>query len=91
MAFSSCLLCVGKSQTNLIMLREIAEALENWKEEGAEVVESGKRMLHALFWEGFEDTLEEKLVYIPKIYDRTDDVEVCYQVSPRLGWNVVKL
>ncbi|KAK2963083.1 hypothetical protein BLNAU_2106 [Blattamonas nauphoetae] len=47
-----------------ITLNYIHRSLEKWKDEGPEVVQSGKRMMQALFSEGFQDTLEQLLKHV---------------------------
>ncbi|KAK2943437.1 hypothetical protein BLNAU_21620 [Blattamonas nauphoetae] len=59
MAFSSCLSIVEDGLPLSATLNNIKQSLKEWKKEGAEVVQSGKRMMQALFSEGFEDRLEQ--------------------------------
>ncbi|KAK2957849.1 hypothetical protein BLNAU_7283 [Blattamonas nauphoetae] len=40
----------------------INQSLADWKKESSDVAQSGKRMMQALFSEGFEDTLEQILM-----------------------------
>ncbi|KAK2958398.1 hypothetical protein BLNAU_6668 [Blattamonas nauphoetae] len=42
-------------------LETINISLKEWNAEGPEVIKSGKRMMQALFSEGFDDTLEQML------------------------------
>ncbi|KAK2943452.1 hypothetical protein BLNAU_21635 [Blattamonas nauphoetae] len=56
--------CLSFSENEIrlsMTLNRINQSLGDWKEEGPEVAQSGKRMMEALFSEGFEDTLEQML------------------------------
>ncbi|KAK2958840.1 hypothetical protein BLNAU_6089 [Blattamonas nauphoetae] len=57
MAFTTCLSIVQASDP----LYELNWSLKHWEEQGTEAEQSGKRILQALFAEGFEDTLEQML------------------------------
>ncbi|KAK2955455.1 hypothetical protein BLNAU_9502 [Blattamonas nauphoetae] len=63
MAFSSCLSFVEDDNDLLMILTSINNSLPEWKKEGREVVQYGKRMMQALFSEGFENTLEQILIH----------------------------
>ncbi|KAK2959856.1 hypothetical protein BLNAU_5053 [Blattamonas nauphoetae] len=63
MTFSSCLSLVERNDALWNTLSDIDNSLESWKREGPEVTKSGKRMMQALFSEGFEDTLEQMLMH----------------------------
>ncbi|KAK2951217.1 hypothetical protein BLNAU_13833 [Blattamonas nauphoetae] len=58
MTLSSCLSFFEDDHVLWMTLNSIQHLLKEWEEECLEVVQSGKRILHALFSEGFEDTLE---------------------------------
>ncbi|KAK2957827.1 hypothetical protein BLNAU_7261 [Blattamonas nauphoetae] len=61
MALSSCISIVENDDDIWNTLITIKHLLKEWKEESAEVVQSGKRMMKALFSEGFGDTLEQMM------------------------------
>ncbi|KAK2942483.1 hypothetical protein BLNAU_22594 [Blattamonas nauphoetae] len=63
LSFSSCHSIVEEYQSIYKCLYTIRISLDKWKEEGPEVAQSGKRMMQALFSEGFEDTLQQMLKY----------------------------
>ncbi|KAK2947968.1 putative karyopherin Kap95 [Blattamonas nauphoetae] len=63
MAFSTCLSFVETEIPLWITLDSINDSLEIWKYEGAEVVQSGKRIIRAQFSEGFEDTLVQTMMH----------------------------
>ncbi|KAK2964056.1 hypothetical protein BLNAU_1137 [Blattamonas nauphoetae] len=70
-------------------LGNIRYALKLWKIEGPEVIQSGKRILQALFSDGFEDTLEALM-----IDDETDHFiatfeKKCPSLTTILGANVL--
>ncbi|KAK2963464.1 hypothetical protein BLNAU_1506 [Blattamonas nauphoetae] len=58
MALTSCLSSVEDDYHLEHTLRNIEHSLKQWKRESSEADQSGKRMMKALFSEGFEDTLE---------------------------------
>ncbi|KAK2950953.1 hypothetical protein BLNAU_14144 [Blattamonas nauphoetae] len=91
MAFSSCLHFVENDQHLWLTLVTINHSLDDWKKEGREVVQSAKRMIQALFSEGFEDTLEQTLMRKRDKYLRSSLVMSCHSISRMLGSNVVKL
>ncbi|KAK2958396.1 hypothetical protein BLNAU_6666 [Blattamonas nauphoetae] len=59
--FSTHLSFVEKMNNLLNAIRTINISLKEWNAEGPEVIKSGKRMMQALFSEGFDDTLEQML------------------------------
>ncbi|KAK2941923.1 hypothetical protein BLNAU_23159 [Blattamonas nauphoetae] len=61
MAFSSCLSFVEDDGYLWVTLVDLVESLIEWEEDGPEVAQSGKRMMEALFSEGFEHTLEQRV------------------------------
>ncbi|KAK2957764.1 hypothetical protein BLNAU_7198 [Blattamonas nauphoetae] len=89
MAFSSCLSFFEDDQALHLTLSNINQSsLYEWKKHGPEVVQSGKRMMQALFSESFEDTLEPMMMN-----DKSGDigfkiVEECHLLSQELGSNV---
>ncbi|KAK2963082.1 hypothetical protein BLNAU_2105 [Blattamonas nauphoetae] len=62
MAITSCLSYVEDDDDVWTLLNNIKDSLREWKNYGPEVVQCGQRMMQALFSEGFEDTLEQKLL-----------------------------
>ncbi|KAK2957760.1 hypothetical protein BLNAU_7194 [Blattamonas nauphoetae] len=88
MAFSSCLSFVEDNLVKKRVLAKINDSLGEWTEEGPEVIQSGKRILQALFSEGFEDTLEQMTMNERESYDGNDMVEYCHSISEFLGANV---
>ncbi|KAK2942174.1 hypothetical protein BLNAU_22901 [Blattamonas nauphoetae] len=62
MAFSSCLTLVEDNSRIRIPLFNINQSLKEWKKHNREVARSGKRMMQALFSEGFGDTLEQMMM-----------------------------
>ncbi|KAK2960037.1 hypothetical protein BLNAU_4920 [Blattamonas nauphoetae] len=87
MAFSSCLSPVENRGHIRNTLINIEQSLQKWKDEGQEVVQCGKRMIQALFSEGFEDTLEQKMMNDTDEYDGRSVVDDCLQLSQLLGSN----
>ncbi|KAK2959765.1 hypothetical protein BLNAU_5254 [Blattamonas nauphoetae] len=61
MAFSSCLSFIENEESNWRTLMNTYDSLKDWNEESPEVIQSITRMIQALFSEGLEDTLEEKM------------------------------
>ncbi|KAK2958475.1 hypothetical protein BLNAU_6509 [Blattamonas nauphoetae] len=86
MAFSSCLSFDESDSDIWNTLRSINEWLEEWKEEGAEVFQSGKQVIQALFSEDFESTLEQMMNHQSGDL-RTDVTEDCCSISRLLGAN----
>ncbi|KAK2944216.1 hypothetical protein BLNAU_20885 [Blattamonas nauphoetae] len=91
MAFSSCLSFVEDESTLWFILRDIAQSLGECTEYGPEVVQSAKRMMQALFSEGFEDTLEQMLMNDKDEYSGFCLVRDCHDFTQLLGSNVEKL
>ncbi|KAK2963089.1 hypothetical protein BLNAU_2112 [Blattamonas nauphoetae] len=88
MTFTSCHSFIENDGDVWIPLSGINQSLTEWTEEGPEVAQSGKRMMQALISEGFEDTLEQRLMSGEGIIL---DVVVgsCEQISQKLGLNVI--
>ncbi|KAK2957832.1 hypothetical protein BLNAU_7266 [Blattamonas nauphoetae] len=63
MGFSGCHSFIEDNGCHCDTLTRIEYSLKEWNNEGPEVAQSGKRMMQALFSEGFEDTLEQMLKY----------------------------
>ncbi|KAK2946294.1 hypothetical protein BLNAU_18815 [Blattamonas nauphoetae] len=63
MAFSSCLSLFEEHDQKWATYCVIINFLKNWKKARPEVVKSGKRIVQALFSEGFENTLEQLLFH----------------------------
>ncbi|KAK2950197.1 hypothetical protein BLNAU_14883 [Blattamonas nauphoetae] len=61
MAYSSCFSVVEYDRHFVTPFININDSLTEWKKEGPEVAQSGKRMMQALISEGFEDTLEQMM------------------------------
>ncbi|KAK2961663.1 hypothetical protein BLNAU_3461 [Blattamonas nauphoetae] len=87
MGFSDCLSFIEYGNCLRNILINITLSLEKWKREGPEVSQSGKRMLQALFSEGFEDTLEQMIRKKNKGYGSSID-EFCHSITQLLGLNV---
>ncbi|KAK2957852.1 hypothetical protein BLNAU_7286 [Blattamonas nauphoetae] len=85
MAISSCLSIVEDDSQTRIELEFINSSLKEYKKQGPEVTQSGRRMMRALFLEGFEDTLEQRLKHGD--YD-VEMVRCCHSISKLLGANV---
>ncbi|KAK2963625.1 hypothetical protein BLNAU_1190 [Blattamonas nauphoetae] len=88
MAFSSCLPFAEEAVILFIHLGNINNSLKEWRNHGPEVVQSAKRMMQALISEGFEDTLEQMMMY-----EKNDDycpniIKACCFISQWLGSNV---
>ncbi|KAK2957759.1 hypothetical protein BLNAU_7193 [Blattamonas nauphoetae] len=88
MAFSSCLSIVEDNGCLWTTLSFIHSSLREWTEEGPEVVQSGKRTMQALFSEGFEDTLEQKMKHNKGGNYVHGVVTNCHFISEFLGSNV---
>ncbi|KAK2960049.1 hypothetical protein BLNAU_4932 [Blattamonas nauphoetae] len=58
MAFPSCFSIIENDFRVWATLANICFAIYDWRKGGAEVIESAKRMMQALFSEGFDDILE---------------------------------
>ncbi|KAK2960019.1 hypothetical protein BLNAU_4902 [Blattamonas nauphoetae] len=87
MGFSSYLSFVEHGYFLCETLVNLHNSLKLWKKEGPEVAESGKRMIKALFSEGFEVTLEQ-MVMQNKDGDYGHRLTVyCLDVSELLGSN----
>ncbi|KAK2948014.1 hypothetical protein BLNAU_17050 [Blattamonas nauphoetae] len=91
MTFTSCLSDIEYDYYFVTPLMTINGLLKEWKNECPEVAESAKRMIQALFSEGFEDTLEQMLMKRCKeglfIRGVVDD---CHTISQKLGSNVTR-
>ncbi|KAK2959054.1 hypothetical protein BLNAU_6070 [Blattamonas nauphoetae] len=61
MAYSSCLAIVEMDYIRWGLFEMLDTSIKEWKSQGPEVAQSGKRTMRALFWEGLSDTLEQKL------------------------------
>ncbi|KAK2946734.1 hypothetical protein BLNAU_18330 [Blattamonas nauphoetae] len=82
-AFSSCLSFIEDSCTLDPFVFDVTTSLEEWQEEGAEAVQSAKRMLQALISEGFENTLEQMLKFDKDgNFDNHIVEEINYPLSP---------
>ncbi|KAK2958870.1 hypothetical protein BLNAU_6119 [Blattamonas nauphoetae] len=88
MAFSSCLALVESHSSLHINLHTIRASIGDWKKEGAEVVQSGRRSMQALISEGFEDTLEQTLMHKKSGTFGFSVVEDCLPLSKLMGSNV---
>ncbi|KAK2950200.1 hypothetical protein BLNAU_14886 [Blattamonas nauphoetae] len=91
MGFSSCLSFVEMNGVLNNMFSFINDSLDEWKKEGPEVAQSGKRMMQALFSEGFEDTLEQMLTINKDGNSGRYIIDYCRSISQRLGSNVKRL
>ncbi|KAK2958884.1 hypothetical protein BLNAU_6133 [Blattamonas nauphoetae] len=88
MAFSSCLSSVEDDLCLWGILMDINRSLREWKTESAEVAQSGKRTMQALFSEGFEDTLEQMLMNNKNGNYGWNLVDECLSVTQLLSLNV---
>ncbi|KAK2957859.1 hypothetical protein BLNAU_7293 [Blattamonas nauphoetae] len=88
MAFSNCLSLVEDENHLLNVLIKIDLWLSEWKKEGPEVSQSGKRMMQSLFSEGFEDTLEQMMKHEKRGDYYTFVVHRCNVISQKQGLNV---
>ncbi|KAK2960113.1 hypothetical protein BLNAU_4996 [Blattamonas nauphoetae] len=87
MAFSSCLSFIEDGDPLSETVFHISLSLEEWKEEDSEVVRSGQQMRRALFSEGFEDTLEQRLMNDKDGRTCHRVVQLCDIISKLLGSN----
>ncbi|KAK2951216.1 hypothetical protein BLNAU_13832 [Blattamonas nauphoetae] len=87
MAFSCCVSIVERDYDLWVFFGDLDYSLQEWKVEGPEVTQSGKRMMQALFSEGFEDILEQTLMHNEGGHG-FKIVEDCYYISQLLGLNV---
>ncbi|KAK2950177.1 hypothetical protein BLNAU_14863 [Blattamonas nauphoetae] len=88
MAFSSCLSFIENDGDLWTTLLNINSSLREWKRKSAEVAQSAKRMIQALFSEGFEDTLEQSMKRDKNGYYGGHVVKNCHFFSQLLGSNV---
>ncbi|KAK2961646.1 hypothetical protein BLNAU_3444 [Blattamonas nauphoetae] len=85
--FSRCLSFVEDDFCLFDATKTFSQSLEEWRNHGPEVVQSGKRMMQALISDGFEDTLEQMLKHRHSIFGRYIVVK-CSFFSQFLGSNV---
>ncbi|KAK2942614.1 hypothetical protein BLNAU_22465 [Blattamonas nauphoetae] len=64
MAYTSYLSFVKNSRLLWMIIENLRSSLDEWDEEGPEMVKYGKPILQALFSEGFQDTLEQLLKHV---------------------------
>ncbi|KAK2957839.1 hypothetical protein BLNAU_7273 [Blattamonas nauphoetae] len=88
MGFSSCLSIVEDFHNLWDSLYFIYKSLKEWTYHGPEVAQSGKRMVQALFSEGFEDTLEQMMKHDKDGYSFDSVVYMSHSISQMLGSNV---
>ncbi|KAK2960154.1 hypothetical protein BLNAU_5037 [Blattamonas nauphoetae] len=88
MAFSSCLSFIEDSSLLWITLFNNHDSQKEWKNEGPEVVQSGKQILQALFSEGFDHTLEQRLMNEKNGNYGDKIVDIGHSISQKLGSNV---
>ncbi|KAK2960131.1 hypothetical protein BLNAU_5014 [Blattamonas nauphoetae] len=87
MTFSSCLSFIEDEFNISVTLKNINDSLFEWKNEGPEVIRNVKLIVRALISEGFEDTLEQKMMS-----EKSGDyghylVNDCLNISKLLGSN----
>ncbi|KAK2962921.1 hypothetical protein BLNAU_1944 [Blattamonas nauphoetae] len=70
------------------VLNLVEDSFENWKEEGPEVIQSGKQTIHALLSEGFETTLEQMMFQKNEQFPGDSIVRNCHKIIQYLGANV---
>ncbi|KAK2944418.1 hypothetical protein BLNAU_20673 [Blattamonas nauphoetae] len=78
--FSSCLPSIEDDRCLRMTLVSI-DSQSEWKEEGHEVVQTGKRMMQALLSEGFEDTLEQMMKHTYSGDYRGSIASYCHTLS----------
>ncbi|KAK2943464.1 hypothetical protein BLNAU_21647 [Blattamonas nauphoetae] len=88
MSFSSCLSIVEIDHALWMNLDNINRSLGEWMREGPEVVKSGKRMMQALFSEGFKSAIEQMLKQDENGVYGEELVKECHSLSQKLGSNV---
>ncbi|KAK2956541.1 hypothetical protein BLNAU_8381 [Blattamonas nauphoetae] len=88
--FTNCLSFIEHVDALWNTLSDFNSSLNDWNKEGPEVLQSGKRMMQALFSEGFEDTLEQMVVHIKDGEYGFRLVEDCHSISQMLGSNVME-
>ncbi|KAK2945467.1 putative serine/threonine protein kinase [Blattamonas nauphoetae] len=88
MTLSNCLMFAELSPSFLYALSQMKYFLEKWKEEGPEVTKTVKRMMEALFSEGFEDTLEQMKRNNKDGQYGFTVAYYCHSISQLLGSNV---
>ncbi|KAK2960134.1 hypothetical protein BLNAU_5017 [Blattamonas nauphoetae] len=88
MAFSSCLSFGNGGYDIWIPLMEIDRSLSELKREGSEVALSGKRMMQALFSEGFEDIIEQMSMLSEDGSVSESLTRTCHTLLQGLGSNV---
>ncbi|KAK2954505.1 hypothetical protein BLNAU_10525 [Blattamonas nauphoetae] len=91
LVFSSCISSLGNRDFLHTLLRNIDYSLKEWQKEGGEVVHSRKRMMQALFSEGFEDTLDQMLLYGEDGTFRNYVVTDCRSILQLMGENVTEM
>ncbi|KAK2947824.1 hypothetical protein BLNAU_17244 [Blattamonas nauphoetae] len=91
LVFSSCLSSLGNRDFLHSLLRNIEYSIRQWKPEDGEVVHSRKRMMQALFSEGFEDTLEQMLLHGEDGTFRNYVVTDCRSIFQLMGKNVTRM
>ncbi|KAK2943460.1 hypothetical protein BLNAU_21643 [Blattamonas nauphoetae] len=90
MANSSCLSFIEHDQTLWFSIGIINRSLKMWKAEGPELAQSGKRMIQALFSEGFEDTIKQMIKHDKSEFYSHNVVEHSHSISQSLGSNVTR-
>ncbi|KAK2960085.1 hypothetical protein BLNAU_4968 [Blattamonas nauphoetae] len=88
MAFSSCLSYVEDDDYDWTLLSRINRSLQEWKNYGPEVVQSAKQLFHTLFFEGFEDTLDEFATFMCDSEYNNDISKRCHSIRKILGSNI---
>ncbi|KAK2957783.1 hypothetical protein BLNAU_7217 [Blattamonas nauphoetae] len=91
MTFSSCLSFIERDGHLFSHLNLINHSLKDCESEGREVAQSAKRMIQALFSEGFEDTLDQKMMNDKDGNYGLSVVSNCHSISKLLGSNVKRL
>ncbi|KAK2963006.1 hypothetical protein BLNAU_2029 [Blattamonas nauphoetae] len=84
----NCLSFVERTYDLWNNLLHIELSFKEWKNEGPEVAQCGKRMMQTLFSEGFEDTLEYLMKHDMDGDIGTSIVNYCHSISKLLGVNV---
>ncbi|KAK2958846.1 hypothetical protein BLNAU_6095 [Blattamonas nauphoetae] len=87
LAFPSLLAFCEENDMNSFNVGRIYSSLQEWKDQGAEVTKSGKRMMQALFSEGLKDTLDQILMITEYGVYGTILIEYALSIPQLLGSN----
>ncbi|KAK2946189.1 hypothetical protein BLNAU_18865 [Blattamonas nauphoetae] len=91
MALTSCLSFVEDGIPLWSPLFIVHFSMSEWIYESPEAVQSGKRMIKALFSEGFEDTLDQMMIHEKEVSRGVDIVYYSCSISQLLETNVTEM